>query len=225
MNRLTLIRPTWGHYGLRNDVAIAFILGRTDNEDVQKEKEIEMNLYDDILLANVKDSYKNSTLKSMAMLEWTGRYCSKADYLLKADDDVFINVENLIKFIEKVGDEDKNEPKFYGRFVEGCEPVRSEDSQYFLPFNQFSETIFPDFETGRAYLFSTGIVQLFFEDGLDRRFLQLEDVFMTGVIAEALNVTSVRVTELENTAINVESTGRCELSKYISNQHPHDRLS
>jgi hypothetical protein len=197
-------------------VAIAFLLGKTDDEDVKKEMELEMNLYDDILLANFKDSYKNLTLKTMAMLEWTSRYCSKADYLLKADDDMFINVENLLNFIEKKGDEDRKEPKFYGRLVEGWEPVRSEDSQYFLPFEQFSESTFPDFVTGPAYLFSTGIVQLFFEKGMESRFLQLEDVFMTGVLAEAMNVSRVRVAEFENTAINVESTSRCELSKYIS---------
>jgi hypothetical protein len=51
---------------------------------------------------------------------------------------------------------------------------------------------------------------------MESRFLQLEDVFMTGVLAEAMNVSKVRVAEFENTAINVEKTGRCELSKYIS---------
>jgi hypothetical protein len=215
-NHRKAIRLTWGHYTLRSDVAIAFLLGRTDDEDVKKKMELEMNLYDDILLANFKDSYKNLTLKTMAMLEWTSSYCSKADYLLKADDDMFINVENLLHFIEKKGDEDRKEPKFYGRLVEGWEPVRSEDSQYFLPFEQFSESTFPDFVTGPAYLFSTGIAQSFFEKGMESRFLQLEDVFMTGVLAEAMNVSRVRVTEFENTAINVEKTGRCELSKYIS---------
>jgi hypothetical protein len=215
-NHRKAIRLTWGHYTLRSDVAIAFLLGKTDDEDVKKEMELEMNLYDDIILANFKDSYKNLTLKTMAMLEWTSSYCSKADYLLKADDDMFINVENLLHFIEKKGDEDKKEPKFYGRLVEGWEPVRYEDSQYFLPFGQFSESTFPDFVTGPAYLFSTGIAQSFFEKGMESRFLQLEDVFMTGVLAEAMNVSRVRVTEFENTAINVEKTGRCELSKYIS---------
>jgi hypothetical protein len=215
-NHRKAIRLTWGHYTLRSDVAIAFLLGKTDDEDVKKEMESEMNLYDDILLANFKDSYKNLTLKTMAMLEWTSSYCSKADYLLKADDDMFINVENLLKFIEKKGDEDRKEPKFYGRLVEGWEPVRSEDSQYFLPFDQFSESTFPDFVTGPAYLFSTGIAQSFFEKGMESRFLQLEDVFMTGVLAEVMNVSRVRVAEFENTAINVESTSRCELSKYIS---------
>jgi hypothetical protein len=215
-NQRAAIRLTWGHYTLRSDVAIAFLIGKTDDEDVKKKMELEMNLYDDILLANFKDSYKNLTLKTMAMLEWTSSYCSKADYLLKADDDMFINVGNLLKFIESKGEEDKKEPKFYGRLVEGWKPVRSEDSQYFLPFDQFSESTFPDFVTGPAYLFSTGIVQSFFEKGMESRFLQLEDVFMTGVIAEAMNVTRVRVAEFENIAINVEKTSRCELSKYIS---------
>jgi hypothetical protein len=215
-NHRKAIRLTWGHYTLRNDVAIAFLIGKNE-DDVKKEMESEMHLYDDILLANFNDSYKNLTLKTMAMLEWTSSYCSKADYLLKADDDVFINVENLLKFIEKIeGDGNMKEPKFYGYLAEGWPPIRYESSKYFLPFEQFSENTFPDFLTGPAYLFSTVIVQSFFEKGLESKFLQLEDVFMTGVIAEAMNVTRVRVAEFQNIAINVENTSRCELSNYIS---------
>jgi hypothetical protein len=70
--------------------------------------------------------------------------------------------------------------------------------------------------TGPSYLFSTLIVQSLFDRGMEGRFLQLEDVFLTAVVAEALNVSRVRVEEFANISIDVEKTSGCELSKYIS---------
>jgi hypothetical protein len=208
------IRLTWGHYNQRSDVTIAFLVGKTDDEGVNKKIKSEVNLYGDVLLANFQDSYQNLTLKTMAMLEWTRYYCSKADYVLKADDDMFINVENLLKFIRKIEEEDRKVPKFYGRLVEGWKPVRDPRSPYFLPYEQFSDNVFPNFVTGPSYLFSTLIAQSLFNRGMESGFLQLEDVFLTGVIA--MNVSRVRVEEFENASIDVEKTSRCELSKYIS---------
>jgi beta-1,3-galactosyltransferase 1 len=68
-------------------VTIAFLVGKTDDEGVNKKIKSEFNLYGDVLLANFQDSYQNLTLKTMAMLEWTRYYCSKADYVLEADDE------------------------------------------------------------------------------------------------------------------------------------------
>jgi hypothetical protein len=101
-----------GTYSQRSDVTIAFLVRTTDDEGVRKETESETNLYGDVLLANVKDSYQNLTLKTMDMLEWTSNYCSKADYVLTADDDMSINVENLLKFIGKIEEDDRKVPKF-----------------------------------------------------------------------------------------------------------------
>jgi hypothetical protein len=207
------IRLTWGHYTLQRNVAIAFLIGKTNDLNTIDGLNYEMALYDDIIQANFQDSYQNLTLKTMAMLEWTSSYCSKAEFLLKADDDMFINVQNLLQFIDKM---DRSEVKIYGRLVTGWEPVRDEESKYFLPYEQFSDNVFPDFVTGPAYLFPTLIAQSFFETGMEARFMQMEDVFMTGLLAEAMNVTRVKVDEFQNGAIDVQNTSPCELSKYIS---------
>jgi hypothetical protein len=73
-----------------------------------------------------------------------------------------------------------------------------------------------NFMTGPSYLYSTLIAQSLFNRGMESGFLQLEDVFLTGVIAEAMNVPRVRVEEFANISIDVEKTSGCELSKYIS---------
>jgi hypothetical protein len=213
------IRLTWGHYTLRRDVAIAFLIGKTGDLNTIDGLNHEMALYDDIITANFQDSYQNLTLKSMAMLEWTSSYCSKAEYLLKADDDMFINVDNLLRFVDTADKNDRSryEPKIYGHLVTAGEPDRRETSKFFLSYDQFSGNAFPDYVTGPAYLFSsTLIAPSFFEKGMEAQFNPMEDVFVTGLLAEALNVSRVGVAEFQSFQIQLEEINSCDLSKYIS---------
>jgi hypothetical protein len=209
------IRQTWGHYAHRSDVIIAFLIGETNQTDIVDGLKQEMALYNDILQANLKDSYQNLTLKTMAMLEWTSSYCSMAEYLLKSDDDMFINVDNLLEFIDKI--DRRAEPKIYGHLIENRTLVdRNEKSKHFVPYDQFSENRFPPYVAGPAYLFSTVIAKSFFQKGMETRFMPIEDAFMTGLIAEEMNVTRVKVNEFQSFKIELVKTSRCVLSKYIS---------
>jgi hypothetical protein len=213
------IRLTWGTYTQRSDINIAFLLGQANQPNITASLLKETALYKDIIQANFQDSYQNLTLKTMTMLEWTSSHCSKAEYLLKSDDDMFINVDNLLQFIDKLDkvDRSRSEPKIYGHLVRNGEPDRRETSKFFLSYDQFSGNTFPDYVTGPAYLFSsTLIAQSFFEKGLEARFNPMEDVFVTGVIAEVLNVSRVEVAEFQSFPIRLEMTNNCELSKYIS---------
>ena len=51
----------------------------------------------DIIQENFLDSYNNLTLKSILMLKYVKNNCeNKVKYVMKCDDDTFINVPNLI---------------------------------------------------------------------------------------------------------------------------------
>jgi len=62
----------------------------------------EYGRYGDIIQCHSRDTYTNLTLKSIAALEWTHEYCPWAQYLLKTDDDMFIDIHRLLRFIDKV---------------------------------------------------------------------------------------------------------------------------
>ncbi len=76
--------------------------GRTENESILEGVEAEKHLYDDLIVANFEDSYDNLTLKTMSTLEWVDTYCNQSQFILKTDDDMFINMPNLINFISKI---------------------------------------------------------------------------------------------------------------------------
>ena len=46
----------------------------------------------DLVLARVEDHYENLGLKTISAMDWVARNCPQAEYLLKVDDDMFVQV-------------------------------------------------------------------------------------------------------------------------------------
>ncbi|NXT71504.1 B3GT2 galactosyltransferase, partial [Chaetops frenatus] len=55
----------------------------------------EDELHGDLLQQDFLDTYNNLTLKTLMGLEWVSRFCPNATYVMKADHDVFLNLEYL----------------------------------------------------------------------------------------------------------------------------------
>lgn len=81
----------WSMHGLNEaERTVQRVLGR------------EHGRYGDLVQCQSRDTYTNLTLKSIAALEWIREYCPTARYLLKTDDDMFIDIRRLLRFIDKV---------------------------------------------------------------------------------------------------------------------------
>jgi hypothetical protein len=109
------IRETWVQ-SLDSSIVNAtfeygFFIGSSSNDsliDVQVTEEGKK--YDDIIhLLDVIDSYRNLTLKTLALLDWTKHYYDgdRIDFILKADDDVYVNVYNLAQVVSSISKETK----------------------------------------------------------------------------------------------------------------------
>lgn len=102
LNQRNAIRASWGGVraarGLR--VQTLFLLGEPhgtySDQGSQKQLERESAAKGDILQAAFQDSYRNLTLKTLSGLNWADKYCPIARYVLKTDDDVFVNVPELV---------------------------------------------------------------------------------------------------------------------------------
>lgn len=57
----------------------------------------ESQTYGDILQESFVDSYANLTLKSVMLLKWFTRECDNIPYVLKTDDDMYINLKQLFQ--------------------------------------------------------------------------------------------------------------------------------
>ncbi|XP_039952071.1 uncharacterized protein LOC126752787 [Bactrocera neohumeralis] len=204
------IRQTWAHYGTRRDVSIAFVLGRSTNESISKELSIENFIYEDMIRGNFIDSYTNLTLKTISTLEWVDLHCQKAKFILKTDDDMFINVPKLLQFIDS---HIKDKRVIYGRLAKQWKPIRNKKSKYYVSTDQFSQPLFPPFTTGPAYLITSDVIHLLYERSLHQVYLKLEDVFTTGIVAQQVGIKRVHANEFLNRRI---AFNPCNIRKLIS---------
>lgn len=55
--------------------------------------------FGDLIVEDFLDTPFNATLKSVMMLKYANHNCQGMQFLMKTDDDVFINVANLDRFV------------------------------------------------------------------------------------------------------------------------------
>jgi hypothetical protein len=102
-----IIRQTWKNHlkevhqeGLLGVAGFAFVLALTDNDVTKSRIEEEAKINMDIIQIGIPDLYENLSLKTTGLFNWLYRSCAKVDFVLKVDDDVYVNVRNLAHFVQ-----------------------------------------------------------------------------------------------------------------------------
>lgn len=205
------IRQTWGSFALRRDLSLGFLVGRNARPEVQAVIDKENDRYGDIIEANFVDHYLNLTLKTVSMLEWAKTYCSESRFVLKTDDDMFINVPLLLAFIRAKNHERR---AIFGRLASGWMPIRNRKSKYYIDTATYVRARYPDFLTGPAYLLTNDVVEEMYRRTLEVPFFVLEDVLLTGFVGESLSIKRVGDSHFRNEKIKLTDT--CKLIQTIS---------
>ena len=91
---------------LQQDVVkTVFIIGQSSKKEISDLVETEAKIFGDIVIGGLHEHYRNLTMKTRLGLKWAYHHC-KAKYILKTDDDVFINPFPLVEWL-KVQKRDK----------------------------------------------------------------------------------------------------------------------
>lgn len=91
------IRETWGQF--REGLRVVFMLGKVNDSVIAAGLEEESRKYKDIAQGNFLDSYRNMTYKHVMVFKYAIYHCPRANYLLKTDDDIFVNSPALMEFL------------------------------------------------------------------------------------------------------------------------------
>ncbi|XP_066266184.1 beta-1,3-galactosyltransferase 1-like [Branchiostoma lanceolatum] len=189
------IRNTWGNESNVQGTVIktVFAVGMTSDASVQRSLEQENSVYKDIIQENFIDSYRNLTIKTAMCLKWASGFCPMAKFVLKADDDTFVNVFNLVKHL--AGLNATQARRFVtGRVYTGGKPVRKtymvHEKRWCLTRKDYPRDTFPRYPGGYAYVISNDITRLIYEVSLTVQYLFIEDVNL-GLCLEKLGIDPV----------------------------------
>ncbi|CAG5127332.1 unnamed protein product, partial [Candidula unifasciata] len=194
----SVIRKTWGSYAKdpNNKAVLLFFIGWENGElDTasrlvrQSKLQEEASTFGDIVQENYLDSYRNLTLKSVSILRWVNLFCPNTKYILKVDDDVYMNIPFLMSSLEEFIVESSPPSAFIiGYKYTISFPKRNPTSKWYTPFSVYRELLFPSYVTGLAYVMTSEAGTLIYEASLRVTIFWLEDIYITGMCAREAHV-------------------------------------
>ena len=136
-NERQTIRDTWASDEIPNSQVIFLLghLGGNDSIPLQINVTKESETFGDILQEDFIDSYANLSLKTLMMLKWYEQSCSHVPYILKTDDDVYINMNNLYKLVKM----NKIPNLLMGTLICGAVPIRDPYNKWYSPHYMYDK--------------------------------------------------------------------------------------
>ena len=119
------------------------------------------------------------------LLKWYNQNCVHVPYLLKCDDDVFLNTKKLHNLVSKTRGGDV----LMGYLFCDNKPVRETKSRWYVSESIYSEDTFPPHLNGPGYLISASAAQKLFSAARHVPLFMWEDVYLTGMVARAAGIT------------------------------------
>ncbi|KAH9503743.1 hypothetical protein Btru_066534 [Bulinus truncatus] len=195
------IRETWGSYARADDdgyrAVLLFFIGSDDDvseppsppSETQKMINEESSVHGDILQESYVDHYKNLSLKSVSLLRWASLHCPRSKFILKSDDDMYVNVPLLVNTMIKILESPTGTDLFIvGRLHKGVEPIRLRRSKYYTSEKMYNDTVFPLYVSGTSYAMTNKAAKILYETSLWVPLFWLEDVYITGICGRIAGV-------------------------------------
>uniref|UniRef100_A0A667Y354 Hexosyltransferase n=2 Tax=Myripristis murdjan TaxID=586833 RepID=A0A667Y354_9TELE len=190
-DRRQAIRESWGRAGVLANrvIATVFLLGNataTDHfPDLSWMLDHEAELHKDLLQWDYRDTFFNLTLKEVLFQQWFSQHCPHAEYVLKGDDDVFVNTLRIIDFLEGLP-KTRAKDLFMGDVISNAGPHRDRKLKYFIPESVFVGQ-YPPYAGGGGYLYSGNLALRLYNVSRQVALYPIDDVY-TGMCLKKLGL-------------------------------------
>ncbi|XP_068779020.1 beta-1,3-galactosyltransferase 2-like [Struthio camelus] len=214
------VRRTWGDERSVPGVAVLrlFLTGvhPVFGGPLQRLLEEESALYHDVLQQDFLDTYNNLTLKTLMGMEWVSKHCPNASYVVKADQDVFLNLGYLVRQLLQPQLPPKRDFAT-GYIYRNTGPLRNKAYKWYVPPEVYPNETYPPYCGGPAYVLSGDLARKVHAVAQTLPLINMEDAFV-GLCLHALGVT---VTSSPWGLFNMHKIAydKCKFSKLVMVHH------
>lgn len=209
--RRKTVRETWGFEQRFSDVNIKRIFlvgscqGRHDINDCQNTIDDESHAYQDIIQADFTDSYYNNTIKTMMGFKWVINHCQNAEFVLFIDDDYYLSMKNLLKFLRNplafpIDNNDNSNSLaavsgFDGRLLSGyvfpeSSPMRHRTSKWFVSLEEYPYSKYPPYVTAGAFVMSMNALSNLYYASLFTKHFRFDDIYIA-ILARKISLSPI----------------------------------
>ena len=178
----TLIRNTWLQTDDRYNVSHVFVLGLPVTPSVYNEAQ----LFNNILVGDFNDTYRNLTWKTVFGYRWLMGHFSGVKYFMKTDDDVYVNI---VPILDTLYEMPPNKPMLVGNCFKEKIVIRwPKGHRYHVSKEMYPGDRYPRYCCGCGYVISGPTARDVANVLLQLPFLTLEDA-LVGIAVAKLNYT------------------------------------
>ncbi|KZC05132.1 Beta-1,3-galactosyltransferase brn [Dufourea novaeangliae] len=192
--RRLAIRKSWGFEKRFFDVPskTLFMLGVHPNDnELQTKVEAEAAKYKDIVQVDFIDSYYNNTIKTMMAFKWLVKYCSNSKFYMFVDDDMYVSVKNVLRFIRRKRQifdlELPEDVRLYAGFVFVSSPHRHKSSKWYVSLSEYPYHLWPPYVTAGAYILSKEALLDMYYTSFYTKYFKFDDIYI-GLIAKKADI-------------------------------------
>ena len=180
-----------------------FVLGNPNRCQLQKNILTESNKYQDVIQADFLDSYHNLTLKHLVGIKWVLTFCNIAKYIIKMDDDFIVDMFKVTEVMQtKLSHKTRIIAGYYIRKgkMGRLKRTKIKHQKWHLPIEEHEgQKDHPPYMSGWLYVISADLLAEIYKEAFQTVFLWIEDLFITGYVAEHLwNVRHVALNKHYN---------------------------
>lgn len=210
------IRNSWGKKSTDFTLLrLFFVMGYTNNSTEMANVIAEENEYRDIVRGDFTEHFYNLSKKLQTGFEWSYKYCS-AQYILKCDDDVFINLKPILRELD---DKYVNATKLWLGRTKYNDPVER-GGKYKILYEEYEKSFYPPYCSGGAFIFSFDVVRELLKAMEVTTYFKLDDVYL-GFVIEVSNYTKPISSELfNNLGLVYETASSCTTQNNVGVYHP-----
>ena len=197
-NSRNIIRDTWGSVKIYNGlhIRVVFFMGdrltpkRGRADELTDQLTDESFLYGDIARGDFIDDYFNLTYKTVLGLHWMTMYCPKANFVVKVDDDVMVNIYKLVNFLQEHNKKENLQHFYYGSTFNEAHPIREKTSKWHISYSDYKYSKYPAYCAGLGYIFSNQAAGRIYQATSKIPFFWVDDVFI-GFCAELSTIRPI----------------------------------
>jgi hypothetical protein len=200
-----LIRNTWANKSLNLfDFNLVFIIGKTNDSNnksnIDKLLHLEQQKYNDLIQGNFIDSYRNLSYKSLIAWKWIKNNCNKASYIIKLDDDVFLNIFKLKQILNNYNIFKSINNSFICYLYTRSKPIRdlkSIYSKWYVTQNEYNLNLYknmsifddgyPCYCRGVGVVMTPDIISKLYLKSFQIKLFWIDDVYV-GILGKYVNV-------------------------------------
>jgi len=183
------LRSTWANVNLFQKIRFktVFLIGKTDSP-VQIDLNEEFEKHRDLIQGDFVDSYRNMTYKGVMALQWISEFCSNVPFVIKADDDAFVNIFEFLKLANSV--RNISQTIICGLRMGNMPIIRDPKvcMKWCVKEDEFpGDKVYPPYCSGLAFILGSSVVKEMHKAVKRTPFFWVDDVYITGLLPQKVN--------------------------------------